>query len=401
MKMIGKKYDRRLIFCWVFIFFLFIIYNISSKIGLIPKIFGGFYTFSIIFSSLIVWRLFAYHVLRSFWALKNKSINIADVVNWLFLIFIILFSTRVGIGYYNQANLDIVESLGAAALRFFCLFVICIYMPIESSEFGRVNFIAFLLASGFICLFYIVGGNNFIVFDLSADSNSDSELNYQGVALAYLLIAIFGIAGVKQVIFRLFCWMISFGVLFLIDARSEFVAALIMFFGIEFIFAKNKVENSLYFTSLLFIIGLLFLIAYTYRYDFELSGRMAGLLHISSDESMLARSYLLDMGFKTIQDNFILGDFASYPPGQYIHNIFSAWVDLGLSGFLLLVVIFMIIVVAIVKSKNKGKRSIVWMLCISCIVLMMFAKAYFYILLPIVIGMFLNVHWKNNRYRDD
>ena len=394
MKITSKKYDRRLIFCWVFIFFLFIIYNISSKIGLIPKIFGGFYTFSIIFSSLIVWRLFFYHILRSLWVLKNKSINIANVVNWLFLIFIILFSTHVGIGYYNQVNLDIIESLGAAALRFFCLFVICIYMPIESSEFGRVNFIAFLLTSGFLCLFYIFGGNDFIIFDLSADFDIDNELNYQGVALAYLLIAIFGITYVKQTTFRLFCWMISFCVLFLIDARSEFLAALIIFFGIEFIFARNKIKNSFHSIILLFITGLLFLIVYAYGYDFKSSGRMEGLLHISNDESMLARSYLLDMGFKTIQENFIFGDFASYPPGQYIHNILSAWVDLGLIGFLLLVVIFMIIVAVIINSKNKEKRSIVWMLCISCIVLMLFVKAYFYILLPIVIGMFLNVHWK-------
>ena len=398
MKMVNQKYDRRLIFCWVFIFLFFIIYNLASKIGLIPKILGGFYTFSIVVSSLIVWRVFVYHIIRIFGAIANKSTDIADVVSWLFLIFIILFSTCVGVGYFNRADLDIVEPLGAAAFRFFCLFVICIYLPIESNDFGRINFIAFLLTSIFLFLFYILGGNEFVVFDLSADSNLDLELNYQGVALAYLLIAVFGIAWVKQTVLRLFCWMISFGVLFLIDARSEFVAALIIFLGIELIFAKNKIKNLLYFVYLSFIFVLLFLIAYTYGYDFNLSGRMGGLLHVSSDESMLARYYLSDVGFRTIQDHFILGDFASYPPGQYMHNIFSAWVDLGLGGFLLLVVIFIMIVAVIIKSKNTGKRSVVWMLCISCIVLMIFAKAYFYILLPIVIGMFVNVHSKINRY---
>lgn len=384
-----SKYNRRLIFCWVFIFLFFIIYNVFSKIGVIPKVFGGFYTFSILFSSLIVCGLFFGHLILSFKYLIAGRINVLDCINVIFLSFIFLFVFRVIVGYFQGGDLEIIEPLGGAAVRFFCLYVMCVYMPVVGNDFYKANFFCFLVATFSLVVFYFVGGNDFIISDANSLQGVDSELDYQGTAAAYSMLVIFGVNYIKRTSLRFLCWVVSLCLLFLIGARSEFILVLIVFLGLEFVFDKSRMLN----LFLLIEYGLFFVLACMcllfFGYDLGVDSRMGGLIDIARDESVIAREYLNGLGYQTIQNNLFFGDFASYYPGQYMHNIFSVWVDLGFLGFLLLFIIFILCAVLIFESKITKERSIVLMLFFSCVVLLIFAKAYFYIILPVALGVFV------------
>ena len=395
---IYAKYKGRLIFSWVFIFLFFIIYNLLTKVGVIPKVFGGYYTFSIVLSSLFLGEVFFRHIFLSIQSICTSSLSLADVVNVLFLMFLLLFFCSVIFGYFGGANLDIVEPLFGAAIRFYLLYTICIYMPIKSPEFNKICFVSFCVASVFILIFFAVGGNNFIFFE-GLEQGLDNELNYQGTALAYVLLTVFGVSYIKNSGIRILCWLISLGLLFLIDSRSEFVLNFVVFLGLEFVLNKRRLMCFIWVVQFallaVFVCSFLFLI----EYDFEINTRMRGLIDISTDESMLARDDLKNLGLNTIQENLIFGDFASCPPGQYIHNIFSSWVDLGFVGFFLLVLIFILCAIDGFFSKLTKERSIVFLLFVSCVLLLMLTKAYFYILLPVVLGLFVGSYSRKfNKY---
>jgi hypothetical protein len=67
--------------------------------------------------------------------------------------------------------------------------------------------------------------------------------------------------------------------------------------------------------------------------------RILELLDLSQSTSANKRHHLTVYAMQTIAAHPILGDYASYKPGYYSHNVLSAWVDLGLFGFVYLLAI--------------------------------------------------------------
>jgi hypothetical protein len=60
--------------------------------------------------------------------------------------------------------------------------------------------------------------------------------------------------------------------------------------------------------------------------------RILQLLDLSHSTSAVARQHLSQNALRTISENPVFGDFASYPDGHYAHNVLCAWVDFGLFG---------------------------------------------------------------------
>lgn len=65
--------------------------------------------------------------------------------------------------------------------------------------------------------------------------------------------------------------------------------------------------------------------------------RILELLDLSHSTSANKRYYLSMYALQTIAQHPVLGHYASYAPGYYSHNILSAWVDLGIFGFMYLI----------------------------------------------------------------
>jgi O-antigen ligase len=133
----------------------------------------------------------------------------------------------------------------------------------------------------------------------------------------------------KSIGARFLLYGLATSTLFLNGARSEFSAVLFLVPILELYYTKNKLYSifPLFFLLILFgvnaesIVGML------------PDNRTLQLLDLSHSSSGVARQRLASAAWRTISENPIFGDFASYPDGDYAHNILCAWVDFGLFGF--------------------------------------------------------------------
>jgi O-antigen ligase len=103
--------------------------------------------------------------------------------------------------------------------------------------------------------------------------------------------------------------------------------------------------------------------------------RVWELFDLSQSSSASARHELTEHALRTIAENPVLGAYASYPPGGYSHNILSAWVDLGIFGFIYM--LFMLVRTAaglcrrgwLVRPRS-GQFLLAWsLICISLLLL--------------------------------
>ena len=60
---------------------------------------------------------------------------------------------------------------------------------------------------------------------------------------------------------------------------------------------------------------------------------------------------------QTIAAHPLLGDYASYAPGYYSHNILSAWVDLGLFGIVYIISILILPVIPMFIREYFANRA--------------------------------------------
>ena len=87
--------------------------------------------------------------------------------------------------------------------------------------------------------------------------------------------------------------------------------------------------------------------------------RVVDLLDIGSDTSNQARNELEQSAWESIVNNPVLGDYGGYTAyagiGGYSHNLLSAWVNLGLVGFSLYIIVILAAMIGLVKVFNKLK----------------------------------------------
>jgi O-antigen ligase len=106
---------------------------------------------------------------------------------------------------------------------------------------------------------------------------------------------------------------------------------------------------------------------------------------------------------ETIAKYPLQGSYASYEPGSYAHNILSAWVDLGLFGFLALVALLLWplqrLLVQCFLRRNMG-QDVELPLCLCCTTVLLLLGSHHYhdMLIAATLGSY---ELYNSRYRAD
>jgi O-antigen ligase len=94
----------------------------------------------------------------------------------------------------------------------------------------------------------------------------------------------------------------------------------------------------------------------------------------------------------TVTSNPVLGDYGSYPVGEYAHNLFSVWVDLGLLGFLLFSTLLLVPLVHLLTQFNARARDPEYVLALTVLILsialFLTSKNFTYQLLPVAVGLY-------------
>lgn len=313
--------------------------------------------------------------------LIKKSIEKRNIA---FLLFMAIFG---GITIYHyltgpntlnaQNNISLFVNLAACYL---------IFKNIDSADCSYKKTITLLCLAMSVVIIYLAEDG---VFDLSSLSeNTASVANYQTIALAYMPMMILAIAKSSSRGGRYILFAVAASCLYLNGARSEFVGMLIFFTTFEASQSKHRVTEAL----LVGITSAISIAAIIIFNPESANNRTLRLANLSEDNSSNVRDQISRAGIEKIIESPILGAYGDYEPGLYIHNILSAWQDLGMFGFIYFFLMLAIPLFYFTKlSLLKQKRSKDVALCIGMLaatsILLLYGKYFAYPLVAITLGM--------------
>ena len=309
--------------------------------------------------------------------------------------FMLIFGINILYGIQTGISAEITGPHLAFFLKFICFYLLAIATPWEKGGFQRACRISLMLISIVVFSSVAFYGSS---FSIELNMDSDRQMDYQGMAFAYLVISLGALHGAGGIM-RILLYLLSVPVLFFIGARAEFVAFFLIVGVIEYFLTKSKALFFLQLTSALLLIAA----AAVLTQNIAENNRIFNLLDIEQDESAIERADLSRDAMRTIQRNPVIGDYGSYAPGKYAHNLLSAWVDLGLLGFALLNLMFVAALLDMYYKRRKRNWGELLAPSLAMLVatyfLMMLAKSYTYQLIPIALGTYLHMHARVSKLR--
>jgi len=385
----NKRYQHlAATFGWILVFPGFILYQTLVQHGAITPALGGGFTFATIVSLIALTPSLALRAASQFIESRRPSSATSLLPALLYWVYISIFTLSVLLGVLNDIDDDITSPLLAYGFKFAALYLVITSLPLSASWFSPLNR-ATLVALSVLIITNSPDGE--FLGSLETTTSGETQLDYQGIGLAYAVVALAGIYSVPKYFSRWLYWLLAGACLYLIGARSEFVGFLVAAAVIEVIAAKT-LANIIALISL--AIAFIALLLSAFFWLNQTDSRMLSLLNLSNDTSAIERRALTEATFVVIDDNPLFGSFASYTPGQYAHNILSAWADLGLHGLLSLVAVIALPALAPIVCPNIKRRPIFPLslgLATMCLTLVLFAKTYFYQLIPISFAVFVHL----------
>lgn len=355
------RLDRAPLWAFFLLFPGFFFYHTLLGLGLMHAYLGGYFA---IVSLLVLGPLLLCYAgqLRR----ERQRYTRAD---FYFLLYQLYFFCIIVVNLAAGANLT---TVGNHILSL--VFSANIFILFKCADFAGRAFRAMALASlcamSAIVFCYAVDGS-FYLGALGVAQDPDSVATYQGFSRSYLITFIAAIAHTRGRGQRALLYLLAATTLFVNTARSEFAATLFLIPVIELYYARNKVN---------LIAGILLLGLIANNYIGQLitllpDNRTLELLDLSQSTSANLRHYLSMQAWHTIQSHPLFGDYASYVPGYYAHNILSAWVDLGILGFIALLALLIIPTIHLLLCgfftlKKTANFTLAWsLLCTSLLLL--------------------------------
>ena len=345
----------------------FFFYHTLLGLGTIPALLGGYFAPVSLLVVLPLLFVYAYQIRRDRQLLTGSDLY--------FNLYMLYFGAIVFINAVAGANLQIVAN------HLLCMmFTVNLFLVFKFTDFSlpkvQLAVIASLLTMSAIVFNYSVDGS-FYLAPLGTSKNPESLATYQGFSRSYLLTFAVAIAFARRLPLRILLYCLAAPTLFVNTARSEFVAMLVMVPIVELYHTRRKLLVTLVFALLFALVtmnieGLL---------SYLPNNRILELLDLSQSTSANKRHHLTVYALQTIGNYPIFGDYASYPPGLYSHNVLSAWVDTGLFGFLfvlgLLVLPCIRFFITDYFSRIKEGQFILGF-SIACITLLLLATSHYF-----------------------
>lgn len=230
--------------------------------------------------------------------------------------------------------------------------------PYDDAGAGRLLKICFLVLSSLV----LVSAYDDALSLLLASSDQAKAATYQGLARAYLLVAVLAVATIQRRTLRWLLATVSVFVLFLIGARSEVLAALISFVSFEVALSRGPIALMAAWIGAL-AAGVAIMIAnLDALQSYFPDNRLLYLLSVGLDDgSVSERLEYQALAWRVLQEFPIFGDYAHYAasggPGAYAHNITSVWVDLGLFGLATYVAVIVAALAACLRPRPRLARQ--------------------------------------------
>lgn len=232
---------------------------------------------------------------------------------------------------------------------------------------------------------------------LGIAKDANALATYQGFSRSYLFTYLAVVVFTRHLPLRLVLHGVGAATLYLNTARSEFAALMLCIPLIEFYYARHK---------MLFVItGIVLATVLAAGLEDLLaalpSNRILELLDLSHSTSANKRQQLTLHAMQTISAHPILGDYGSYQPGHYSHNVLSAWVDLGALGLLYVLALTTLPVAPLFVHEYFAGRQRPWFLLafiFACATLLLLLTSHYFtdMLLSATLGACSRYHYERN-----
>jgi hypothetical protein len=361
-------------------FFVFIVYQKFLYLEIITPFLGAYW------GNMSLFLLFP--LLFTFIFFGEMTVVRITKVDKLVLVFLLFLTLNLIFNTFLSKDLQIILARVAGLLQFMSIYFIFRLANLDSSLFIKTNRIYWLVLTVLFSYSYIDSILN--LTDIKVHKHLTYLVSYQLLAMVYLLISLIMAIQIKTFSLRIVMYLLSLTTLFLIGSRSELIG---MFIGVCVIESVlNSLPKKMFFGGF-FLVTLYGGILLASMFNPE--SRILLLFSGDQDGSVDQRNILLEQGMETINNNIISGDFGSHKPGEYIHNVFSAWVDLGFFGFLFFLFVLSVpFIMAAFKVYIKKQKSLNLILALSFLtisfILVIAAKNYTYLLLPVGLGIYSN-----------
>lgn len=320
---------------------------------------------------------------------KNFDLPVLIFFFIILLTFIVTFTHYAAaypIKFYEEM---FVWSISGAVFNLVCFFLATRLDIHRVAKYGY--WLIFLMVSIVISN---IGDRGIFYLKAEADNLSDIVSGYQGFARSIVVTLLItcayyfnrGIRFYSLVIFGLFG-------LFFNGARTEFILYIFVLVLIKFFYSIRSFKALLNLLLLITISVFVVVISIDYLPD----SRMLLLLDFSSGSSGEIRWRQIVFALEKISQNPILGDYGSYVElgsvGSYPHNVLSAWLNLGLVGFFLYIVLFMALWITVLydflNKKNDEYFKIFLFFLVFVTVALIVSKNHSYMLVGLLVGFYV------------
>jgi hypothetical protein len=362
---------------FVLIFPGYFVYHVAVAQGVIPAFLDGY-------SSAVAFLVFP---LAATLYVKRELVPVdwrMPLLDVSFFVFVIAFAAVVFGNLLLGADQAIAVPHVGILIQFVSLFLLFRTLRTSQAFFRRLSALCFGLMSGLTFLHTSDGA--FQVLSDEVDAMGQPLADYQGYAFVYLVVALCLLGGLRTMGRRLLVYLFAFSALYLIGARSEFVGFLFGAALIEYLYSPSRPAAAVLGAVFLGLLALLV----TVPQDFQES-RVLGILKYGEDQSASERRDLNQKALELIARSPLAGDYAGYGPGEYAHNVLSAWVDLGLPGFAAFLALLLAAGSMLFRLFERRSRSSPYVLALTILavelLLVLAAKNYTYQLFPIAIAL--------------
>jgi hypothetical protein len=212
----------------------------------------------------------------------------------------------------------------------------------------------------------------------------DLEASHQFFALIYMITLYIALANLRSVVVVWAAILTSVVALIFVGARSELIG--LIFGAAIMINLRFPSALNLAFQGVVVFIGLS-----TVGVILTLEGnRIADFITTGGIGSRSEREWAHDNAFAVISANPLTGSYADYPPGLYSHDILSVYVDFGLAGLVLYLVLLLGTCLAMLYHVRKHGQlrdaAMAMALVLQLALLLPLAKSATYYLIPFTLG---------------
>ena len=310
------------------------------------------------------------------------------------------FLAVVAVNAVAGANLAVVAHHLGGILFMVNTFFLFSLIDFDHWQFRVMGLVSLAAMSAIVFTFSIDGV--FFLGALGMAKDPDALATYQGFSRSYLMTILPVLSYTRSIPLRLVLYASGAATLYVNTARSEFAALLFAIPIVEFYYSRHK---------LAFIgVAVLAALLVTAHMDEIISAlpdnRTLELLDLSESTSANKRHHLAQYAEHTIAAHPLLGDYASYTLGYYSHNVLSAWVDLGLFGFVYLLAITALPAVPMFfKEYFAGRRrpEFIHGFALACVTVLLLISSHYFtdMLIGATLGAYSQYRYerKHGKYR--